>query len=457
MLRDPADVRLSWFRHVRRVFSKFNKREAFDAHFQLDDFSQVSQYAKHSSYSSHVESSLDYENYIGEVIKEAFEEENSHILVIYYEELLADPHAVIRKLAHRTGFLTSPNNHNKSSKNQDDDISPEQEEDQEEFISRIVNTITKDEGYPKTFIHPDDTKRIGSSRQGRIQFSNRALHRFDTKWKDVVTPHTKGRFNNYEHLQYMTSDILGKETPKDTGLNSTTSSSVGSGSRPSSLLSPTTFVKTLSKSISTAARRGRGESAPQFKNNPPPHDQQQQQQQPILGTANPTLEHHTEHNRGGIRSIVENHPQHPYRPPLSSQEEQQHGDPQPEARRTRGSSLSFFSTSLTGSRSNGSKDLQQQNNHGPFVTGMMDPVASAKSRSNTFSSRMSSMSTPTVAKLPIDPDDSYDEDEDSESGGVILRAARGTASYNNNNKKSNTTTTNPKMKKKSEVSRFFGE
>ena len=95
VLRDPADLRLSWFRHVRRVFKKFNPGERFDSHLKVNDFAKEPRGAlkpqlAHGMFGS---PEYSYENFVREVIV-AYENqrrEKDNILIVFYEELVANP------------------------------------------------------------------------------------------------------------------------------------------------------------------------------------------------------------------------------------------------------------------------------------------------------------------------------------------------------------------------------
>lgn len=186
VLRNPYDIRLSWFRHLRRVFKKFNPLENFDAYFDFEDFKDISLYASNPHVSPHFPVNLDYENYVAEIIKPAFYEASAQIHVFFYEEFLLEPLKVVKKLAEITGFSETNN----------------------ELHHQISEYLMKDENFPIGFASAD-RMRHGSSGQGRASFDPRTISKLEVKWRDTLLKYsTRSNFSDYDSLVFKTSTIL---------------------------------------------------------------------------------------------------------------------------------------------------------------------------------------------------------------------------------------------------------
>ena len=98
VLRDPADVRVSWFRHLRRIHKRFHPDDAaqFDYSLKLDHFATIP--APRAA-------SIIQDQYPENLIAEALKYPHSpQICVVFYEELLIDARNVVDRLAMFTGW-----------------------------------------------------------------------------------------------------------------------------------------------------------------------------------------------------------------------------------------------------------------------------------------------------------------------------------------------------------------
>lgn len=102
VLRDPSMLRQSWYNHVERLFRAFLPLETFD--YELDDFVQVPLGPPEASnIVTTVGGSLDYEDYVSEVVR-AHQAHPGRVHIVFFEDMLAHPAAVIRELAEFTGW-----------------------------------------------------------------------------------------------------------------------------------------------------------------------------------------------------------------------------------------------------------------------------------------------------------------------------------------------------------------
>jgi hypothetical protein len=213
MLRDPLDVRLSWFRHVRRVYRKFNRDGAdFDAHFSVDDFASVQLCSINPNITSVLANHADYENFVVESIRATMQEPNASILLCFYEELLLNPSAFVKKISDFTGLATN----------------------NPLLLDQITRALVEDEDFPATFaspatpmtqpsdtsvsttgIHPfasaaslapERSHRKGCAGQGRLVFPKDSQRRIESKWRDIVS-HEADDCLSYERLVLTTSSI----------------------------------------------------------------------------------------------------------------------------------------------------------------------------------------------------------------------------------------------------------
>jgi len=98
VLRDPCDVRVSWFRHLRRSFKHFHPDEAarFDYALKLDDFARLP--------APRASSILDGQ-FPEDAIAEALRYLSSpQVCIVLYEELLIDARSVVERLARFSGW-----------------------------------------------------------------------------------------------------------------------------------------------------------------------------------------------------------------------------------------------------------------------------------------------------------------------------------------------------------------
>ena len=206
-MRDPVDIRLSWFRHVRRVFTKFNPSQNFDQYLSVDDFTRVPRGSLNPSVNAVLfETNNDYENFILEVLRANSNQvvDRRNVLVAFYEELLYDPQNFVQRLANFTGFQKN---------NQD-------------FLNQIVENISSSELYPASGI------RHGATNHGREYFSQRSIDWIDAKWTDVI----KLCYKEFPTYAALYETLTGNKFPVK-------SSSMNQVSRKSSF----TFFKTNSK------------------------------------------------------------------------------------------------------------------------------------------------------------------------------------------------------------------
>jgi hypothetical protein len=160
-LRHPVDLRLSYFRHVRRVFRKMNPGVNFDRLARLDEFSSCL---------------ADYEQFVADVLKVALGAHSPQLLIVFYEEMLCDPLCVVEKVADFVGF----------------EHGGKDGESRESFLRRVAQGITSNPlfvGY---------SSRVGSSHQGHGRFSKLAMTKFETEWDIKVREDFK--IGSYEKL-----------------------------------------------------------------------------------------------------------------------------------------------------------------------------------------------------------------------------------------------------------------
>jgi len=170
-LRHPADVRISYFRHLRRMFRKLNPEVNFDRFASLDDFADVLP---------------DYEQFIADVLKVSVDIESPQLLVLFYEELLIDPKRFTERIADFLGdFPRYPG--------QSADRPAMTGEEREVFIRKVSLNLTTSPlfiGY---------SSRKGSSNQGKSGFSKASLVKMDKEW-DAKIKQNYPQFPSYEKL-----------------------------------------------------------------------------------------------------------------------------------------------------------------------------------------------------------------------------------------------------------------
>ena len=176
VLRNPFDLRLSWFRHVRRVFNKYNPTLNFDQHFRLDDFAKVTRGALQPVMRAMFDFGDDYEHYVLDVLKtyEAQLRNPRHILIVFYEEILTNPLAFVRRVAEHVDM--------ESNKGID-----------EQLIQAIVDSIES------SALNPQSGKRTGSGSFGRETFSSKSVDYINSRWLDVVGVSFRD-YSTYEQL-----------------------------------------------------------------------------------------------------------------------------------------------------------------------------------------------------------------------------------------------------------------
>ena len=150
VLRDPVDVRASWFRHVRRVFRKFHPQAAFDTELSMDDFATVRVAA------CEMVASYDYEHFIA-LAGKAAKDKWPNVLVVFYEELLADPATFVSRLAEFTGWGA----------------------DNDALLRNVV------EATAYSPLHPSTRKRSGSSDSFHA-YEAASVRHMDALWESAV-------------------------------------------------------------------------------------------------------------------------------------------------------------------------------------------------------------------------------------------------------------------------------
>jgi hypothetical protein len=180
VLRDPLDLRVSWYRHVRRVYRKCAQTrelmEAFDLRFKFHDFEivPVPTGTVHFSWEKS-DKSRDYEDYVSDVLS-MIEHNPTHVQVVFYEELMTEQGilTVIKRLREFTEW--------KGGKLSDEEIM--------EAIRDDMN-------------HPIGGRRIGSSQAGLRMSSLNDTKRIDEQFEEKVRvkhPHIESYLNMFERI-----------------------------------------------------------------------------------------------------------------------------------------------------------------------------------------------------------------------------------------------------------------
>jgi len=166
VLRDPADVRVSWFRHLRRIYKRFHPDDAaqFDYGLKLDDFAKLP--VPRSA-------SIIQDQYPENQIHEALKFLNSpQICIVFYEELLIDARRVVERLA--TFCDWNAGNH--------------------DLIDSVAAAIEDDES-----AHPKWGRKRGSSGAGMSHFSPASLRFIEQMWISRVRVNFN-QFISYDSL-----------------------------------------------------------------------------------------------------------------------------------------------------------------------------------------------------------------------------------------------------------------
>ena len=161
LLRNPADLRLSYFRSIRRAFKKLNPEYAtnFDDQISLENFATSLGY---------------YENFIYDILKLSLKSKNSAGIfnIFFYEDLVANTKKFVEKLATFTGLCDS----------------------RDKFLDDISNFIQSQANYPRNH-------KMGNTNRGRLSgkgFSKSALQKLDSLWEKNIYISGFSRFTNYE-------------------------------------------------------------------------------------------------------------------------------------------------------------------------------------------------------------------------------------------------------------------
>ena len=258
VLRDPLDLRLSWYRHSRRIYRKMTRKgKQFDQKFSLDDFANVPVPSCNPTFTSAIGPNEQYEKYVREVLlflRDSIKARR-HIHIVFYEELLADCENTIRKLANFC-FSDDPATLLATRRSVVD----------ENLLRDIVDAIQDSEDFPSTMNEYTGKLRVGSTGQGHAEFTRREVDQIDDDWDNHVRVHFP-EYDQYSQLYEALVDSpyphhrvrpfeedLEKGRRKSTGL----SQFVPAGSRLSLLdLKVTKFVqKRLASSESTTFHTG---------------------------------------------------------------------------------------------------------------------------------------------------------------------------------------------------------
>jgi len=169
VLREPLDIRVSWFRHCRRIYMHTAPDPSeFDRVFfkGADHFSAVSL----STYGVEVDVGLSYESYVHEVLQAA-SVNPTNLLVVFAEEALARPTAVAAKLAEFTRWGRG----------------------NDELIDAVGLAVASDD------CHPSRGVRKGASGAGAADFNEDSTCTIDNMWDRLIRSFNPA-FHSYEAL-----------------------------------------------------------------------------------------------------------------------------------------------------------------------------------------------------------------------------------------------------------------
>lgn len=164
-LRDPQDVRLSWFRHVRRVYGKFHQQQQrFDALSPSESWANLRLYCANPNFSVQFDQTLDYEDFCFDAVR-ALGVNSGQVMLCFYEDLLNNPLEFVARLAQFVGR--------------------ERDAPLEHVIAQALYAEPE---FPQGFFHCDqwskrEQGRVGSTSQACKVFSPLALRRNEEKWK----------------------------------------------------------------------------------------------------------------------------------------------------------------------------------------------------------------------------------------------------------------------------------
>jgi len=219
VLRDPADVRVSWFRHMRRLHRHFHPDDAagFDFAVKLDQLAQAP--APRAS-------SIVDDQFPEHVVAEALRALHSpQVCVVFYEELMIDARRVVERLARFTGW------------GQDD----------ADLADDVARALEDDE-----LAHPKWGRRRGASGSALKYFSPASQRFIEDRWDFIV----RMRFNAFPTYEELYTQLTGQPYPLPSARAlqlRTPHSSMGSqgGSRRNSGMG--SMSRLLSKKPSTSA------------------------------------------------------------------------------------------------------------------------------------------------------------------------------------------------------------
>jgi len=165
VLRDPKDLRVSWFRHVRRLFMKTcktKKKVDFDARFFLNDFVQQVPLGVLQG-----PADSDYEDFVLDMARAP----PAVVCIVFYEEIIASPYKVVQRLADFTGWGKG----------------------NEELVANVTQALVQDKN------HPSRKKRFGSCGAGQELLSNDVAHVIDERWRTRIQKRFKqfGEYGTY--------------------------------------------------------------------------------------------------------------------------------------------------------------------------------------------------------------------------------------------------------------------
>jgi len=159
VLRDPLDMRVSWYRLVRRLAKKlaagFTVPGEFDSVYNLDAFVDAA--------SAAVSLDAKEDDMIAEGIYVQLSKllRSPDVLIVFYEDVVKRPDIVVRDLARFTE-LGSP-----------------------DAVDKILSALKKDEA------HPMSGRRVGCCGAGAGLFSNASQRKLDAHWDRLVGPLVK--------------------------------------------------------------------------------------------------------------------------------------------------------------------------------------------------------------------------------------------------------------------------
>lgn len=263
VLRDPMDIRLSWYRHVRSMFKKCSPHGAdFDKCFTCDDFASASIPIPTINPSSFIRAS-EPEYFASQALRAYHETEN--VLVVFYEEIFRDPQMLIDRLAKFTNCMRAPVNKFNNSVPSPGEmrILEKKKREQAQLVASICESIIVEER------HPHGGRRNGSSGQGSVCFSRESLEDADANWENFVrkVPNRATPIASYEQLYHhivKTPYVFAEPNKRQTGgIAGRTGALVAAASTPTKnlIVKPRKFGESLLKKMNRPSSLGTRESS----------------------------------------------------------------------------------------------------------------------------------------------------------------------------------------------------